>query len=97
MTELPSGWASTTLGEIAPLRYGKSLTEALRTGTGPVLVYGSSGLIGKHDIPLIEHETVVVGRKGTVGAVYHVTEPSWVIDTAYFVEDSDNLNWRYIY
>jgi type I restriction enzyme S subunit len=97
MSELPTGWAKTTLGELAPLKYGKALGEKDRASDGPVPVFGSSGLIGQHDRALTTAETLIVGRKGNVGHVYHSSHPCWVIDTAYFVDGFQWLNWRFLY
>jgi type I restriction enzyme, S subunit len=75
-----------TLGELLPLKYGKSLPAAVRDASGSVPVFGSSGLVGKHSSALTTGPTIVVGRKGNVGAVHFSAVPCWPIDTAYFVE-----------
>lgn len=75
-----------TLGELLPLKYGKSLPAALRDATGSVPVFGSSGVVGQHSSALTGGPTIIVGRKGNVGAVHFSAVPCWPIDTAYFVE-----------
>ena len=75
-----------TLGELLPLKYGKSLPAALRDATGSVPVFGSSGVVGHHSSALTGGPTIIVGRKGNVGAVHFSAVPCWPIDTAYFVE-----------
>jgi type I restriction enzyme, S subunit len=97
MSELPRGWAEATLGEIAPLTYGKALVEKSRDIEGKVPVLGSSGRIGLHSQALTDRETVIIGRKGNVGAVFHCAEPCWVIDTAYFVDTAQWFNWRFLF
>ena len=57
-----------SVGEFSPFLYGKGLPEVTREGSGNVPVYGSNGIIGKHSRALTEDATVVIGRKGTVGA-----------------------------
>jgi type I restriction enzyme, S subunit len=89
---VPSGWASTTLSEILPLTYGKSLVKKTRTPDGSVPVYGSSGVIGQHGEALTSRPALIVGRKGNVGAVYYSALPCWVIDTAYFSEGYGLVN-----
>ncbi len=75
-----------TLGELLPLKYGKSLPAATRDASGSVPVFGSSGIVGQHSSALTTGPTIIVGRKGNVGAVHFSAVPCWPIDTAYFVE-----------
>ena len=60
-------WQEVELGEFAPFNYGKGLRQKDRDGLGDVPVYGSNGVVGRHDVPLTEGPAVIVGRKGTVG------------------------------
>lgn len=89
---LPPNWAKARLGDVLPLRYGKGLTEKHRDASGPVPVYGSSGLLGYHSAALTTRATLVVGRKGSVGEVHYSAVPCWPIDTTYFVEETESLN-----
>ena len=45
----------------------------------------SNGVVGFHDDAFVREPTVIVGRKGSVGAVHLVSGPSFPIDTTYFV------------
>src|SRR5687768_12354391 len=95
---LPQGWAKAKLGEVLPLTYGKSLTEKDRDSSGHVPVYGSSGQVGLHTESLTKNPTLIVGRKGTVGAVYYSPVPCWAIDTTYYFEiDDEYTNLLYFY
>lgn len=88
-------WQRGKLGDLLPLRYGKSLPEKSRDSSGPVPVFGSSGQVGQHSQPLTSGPTLIVGRKGTVGAVYLSPEPCWPIDTVYFSEAEKGQNLKY--
>lgn len=72
------------LGEVIELAYGASLPKRARRD-GDVPVYGSNGVTGWHDTPLVHEPTIIVGRKGSAGAVHFVDRPSFPIDTTYFV------------
>ena len=72
------------VGDILKLAYGRALPKRDRAD-GAVPVYGSGGLIGWHNKALIEQSTVIVGRKGTVGSVFFASQPSYPIDTTYWV------------
>ena len=93
--ELPAGWARTKFGEIYELAYGKSLTKGVRNTNGKYPVYGSNGIVGYHDIFLVEGPALVVGRKGAAGVVTLSTKPCWPIDTTYYVRDSGHVDIRF--
>jgi len=72
------------LGELADLRYGKALPASRRV-PGPVPVYGSGGVIGTHDRGLAAGPGIIIGRKGTAGAVYWSQRDFFPIDTVFYV------------
>jgi type I restriction enzyme S subunit len=80
---LPDGWRWERLGNVLPLSYGRALKATERLG-GDVPVYGSAGITGFHNEALCEEPALIVGRKGSAGAVYHSACPFYAIDTAYF-------------
>jgi type I restriction enzyme S subunit len=94
---LPEGWTRTNLGDVFPLIYGKGLPKRSREESGSVPVYGSNGIVGYHSEALTRDETVVVGRKGTVGAVHHSPIPCWPIDTTYFLDNKRGNSLRFCY
>jgi type I restriction enzyme, S subunit len=81
----PSGWIWTNLGNFLEFAYGKSLPEKARSGKG-FPVFGSNGIVGYHDSPLTRGETLIIGRKGSVGEVNYSPEPCFPIDTTYYIE-----------
>ncbi|MBU1208084.1 MAG: restriction endonuclease subunit S [Proteobacteria bacterium] len=93
--ELPEGWVYPKLGEILNVNYGKGLKEATRA-PGDIPVYGSNGVVGQHSIPFTQGATIIIGRKGTVGAVHFSNSPCWPIDTTYFIDDFHGLNPKYL-
>ena len=92
-----NGWIETDVASFAPFVYGKSLPEDRRSLHGQVPVYGSNGVIGFHDTPLVSNPTVVIGRKGTVGAVHFCKSGCWPIDTTFYFTDTDLESTRYAY
>lgn len=88
-------WQHASLGKLLPLKYGKSLPAQLRDPNGTHPVYGSSGMVGTHSAALTNGPTLIVGRKGNVGAIHYSAVPCWPIDTAYFVEAPAGHNLRY--
>lgn len=82
---VPVGWERKTLGEVAPLNYGKGLRQGERI-PGPFPVYGSSGIVGTHVNALVPGPTIIVGRKGNVGSVFWSFNDCYPIDTVYYIE-----------
>jgi type I restriction enzyme, S subunit len=94
VSDLPNGWVSTHLGELLTLKYGKALPDRFRSGAG-FPVYGSNGEVGLHETPLTAGETIIVGRKGSVGEVHYSSRPCSPIDTTYYVDDFSGSPARY--
>lgn len=86
-------WIETTIGEYCPFIYGKSLSESKRQ-KGNIPVYGSNGIVGFHDKSLVEYPGIIIGRKGSVGAIHLSEEPFWAIDTSFYIY-STNLDELY--
>jgi type I restriction enzyme S subunit len=91
---IPEGWAVKRLGEILELNYGKALKQETRRG-GDVPVYGSSGVVGYHDLPLVNGPGIVVGRKGNVGSIFWSDVDFYPIDTVYFVTSKMPLRFLF--
>jgi len=85
------------LGEVCKFVYGEALKEENRR-SGEVSVYGSNGVVGRHDRPLTKGATIVIGRKGSIGEVNWSNGPCFPIDTTYYVEKTErpcDLRWLY--
>ena len=80
----PDGWACVPLGERIDLEYGSGLRGEDRE-RGDVDVYGSNGVVGSHSHALVDGPGILVGRKGTVGAIHYASGSFWPIDTVYYV------------
>jgi len=91
-----STWKTVKLGEVCELVYGNSLTKQNRVN-GNVPVFGSNGQIGTHNISITEGNTIIIGRKGSIGEVHYSKSPCWVIDTAYYVKIKCNINTEFLY
>jgi type I restriction enzyme S subunit len=93
--DLPEGWATRSVGQVLDARYGKALPQKARRG-GPTAVYGSNGPVGTHDQAITSAPVIVLGRKGSVGAVNYSDEPVWPIDTTYFIDDFTAFEPRFL-
>ncbi|WP_391487981.1 restriction endonuclease subunit S [Leclercia tamurae] len=94
--EIPEGWSSQRLSNIATLHYGKALKKTERI-EGPYPVYGSGGITGSHISYLVEGPSIIVGRKGSIGTLYWEDEKFHPIDTVYYVSNKDGVPLSYLY
>ncbi|WPB91175.1 restriction endonuclease subunit S [Streptomyces malaysiensis] len=79
------------LGEVADLIYGKALPASQRRN-GVTPVFGCTGQVGWHDVPLTATGCPVVGRKGAnAGHVSWMSNPGWVIDTAFYAKPVSSM------
>ncbi|GAA4157938.1 hypothetical protein GCM10022286_10180 [Gryllotalpicola daejeonensis] len=90
-------WLKTTIGDVLPFKYGRGLPERERSGSGQFRVVGSGGVAGSHSFALTSGPSVVIGRKGSIGAVYYFAEPVWPIDTTFYVQGSASVDARFAY
>jgi type I restriction enzyme S subunit len=94
--KIPAGWEVATLGDLAEFNYGKGLKNDIRTGIGyPVI--GSNGVIGYHSDFLVDGPGLVVGRKGTIGAVTFLHENFYPIDTTYYIKSKKDIKLYFLY
>jgi len=95
--KIPVDWEVTSLGNIAYFEYGASL-PGKKPMEGNVPVYGSGGFVGYHSKALVDGPGVIVGRKGTVGAVNWADKNFWPTDTTYYVstkQSREDLKWLF--
>lgn len=92
-------WPMVKLRKLVVANYGKALKKEVRDENGDIEVFGSAGLVGFHNESLFEQQTIVIGRKGSVGKVIWAPKGGWVIDTAYYLTVKENvvLDWRYLF
>lgn len=96
--ELTGAWSMVELGEVCTFEYGKPLKEENRKG-GEYPVFGSNGIIGYHNEYLVEGPFIIVGRKGTAGAVVYSEKNGFPIDTTFYVGilDKNRVDAKFLY
>lgn len=94
---VPDIWKLETLGSQIKLAYGSGLTEGKRSGDG-YPVCGSNGVVGYHNKYLVEGPGIIVGRKGSIGAINWLDANFHPIDTTYYVQTkSPGISLRWLY
>jgi type I restriction enzyme S subunit len=94
--ELPDRWTTVEIEKTLDVEYGEGLPKRERKG-GDVPVYGSSGITGYHSTHLINEPGIVIGRKGSAGAVSLAKEPFWPIDTTYYVTPPSEFDINFLF
>lgn len=94
---IPKNWVWCRLGDVITMIYGNSLTVAQCKENGKYPVYGSNGVVGQYDEYLTDKRAIIIGRKGSAGALNICTTPSWTTDVAYYVEENEYLNFDFIF
>lgn len=89
---VPRGWRVGKVEELMELAYGKALKATDRIAGG-IPVYGSGGITGFHNVPLVTEPSLIVGRKGTVGSLYWEDRPFFPIDTVFYVRTGKPLTF----
>ena len=90
------GWFSAPIGKLIEANYGKGMKSSERLKRGPVPIFGSNGIVGYCETPLTERPSIIIGRKGSAGALNYCNGPSWTTDVAYFVTAPDYFDLRYL-
>lgn len=94
MQQLPTGWSRHKLGDLIELKYGIALPQKNRTNDGSP-VFGSNGKIGEHTPALTDGETLIIGRKGSIGEVHYSPVGCTPIDTTYYIDNVHEKTFRY--
>jgi type I restriction enzyme S subunit len=81
---------------VLTLQRGFDITKAAqRPGTIPVV--SSGGISSYHSVASAHGPGVVIGRKGTLGKVFYVTDDYWPHDTTLWVKDFKGNEPRFVY
>lgn len=84
----PNGVKYRALGDVLQIKNGKD-HKALADGDIPV--YGSGGIMRYADTAAAEGPSVLIPRKGSLGNIFYVEGPFWVVDTIFRTEIDTSL------
>lgn len=94
---IPEEWEVVKFNKYVKFIYGAGLIKNKRIH-GNYPVYGSNGIVGYHNEFLVKGPGVIIGRKGTIGAINWSEVSFWPIDTTYYVEaDNKKINLRWFF
>lgn len=91
----PAGVEFKALGEVLRIKHGKD-HKAL--GDGDIPVYGSGGIMRYADTAAAVGPSVLIPRKGSLGNLFYVEGPFWVVDTIFRTEiDTSQIEPKFVY
>src|SRR5690606_22286614 len=79
----PEGVELKPLGEVLRIKSGK---DHKPLGDGDIPVYGSGGIMRYADTAAAVGPSVLIPRKGSLGNLFYVEGPFWVVDTIFRTE-----------
>ncbi|WP_130940232.1 restriction endonuclease subunit S [Klebsiella variicola] len=96
--DLPVGWEWVRFGSIYEMEYGNNLPQEKRSNSGEYNVYGSNGIVGTHNEACIKSPCIVIGRKGSAGALNLSDQAAcWVTDVAYSTIPPSAMNLEFVF
>lgn len=96
--EIPEHWEIGKLKRWLNVRNGREIgKEVEETSAVSYPVYGSGGIFKWTNDYLFEGESVLFGRKGTIGEPLYVQGRFWTVDTMYFTEYEKESLPKYFY
>lgn len=91
----PEGVSFKTLGEVLRIKNGR---DHKSLGDGDIPVYGSGGIMRYVDTAAAEGPSVLIPRKGSLGNIFYVEGPFWVVDTIFRTEiDTALVEPKFVY
>lgn len=96
--EIPEHWDITPLKRFVKLNNGKEITiEVEKDDENAIGVYGSGGLFKYTNEYLFKGESVLFGRKGTLGKPIYLNDVFWTVDTMYYLSFTPLMYPKYCY
>jgi type I restriction enzyme S subunit len=93
----PDEWDTGALGDFLVLNYGKAIPKEDRSADGIYPVYGANGVLGRTDKLLVSEPAIIIGRKGSAGAINLVPAEFWPSDVTYYVVAGERFDIKFLY
>ncbi|WP_425342197.1 restriction endonuclease subunit S [Jeotgalicoccus aerolatus] len=91
---IPSRWGLNQIKTVAKVMNGKEI----ETDGGHIPVFGSGGVFKYTNTKLYDKESVLFGRKGTIGKPLIINQPFWTVDTMFYTHIFENRAFpRWLY
>lgn len=88
--EIPCGWSTSSLGDSIHWIHGKTWAKELRVSASDITSLGSNGVMGFSTEAMGKDRIIVMGNRGSCGALNFFNGKYWVTNNAYFLRQSDH-------
>lgn len=96
--EVPEHWELVKLKRFISVMNGKEIDVEKEIGDLDAIdVFGSGGVFKKTDKFIFEGESVLFGRKGTIGKPIYVNQAFWTVDTMYYTKFYEDAFPKWFY
>ncbi len=89
-------WKVERFENIVKFQRGFDLPVQERNQVGNINVFGSNGILSRHDIAKVKAPGIITGRSGTLGSVFYTFEDYWPLNTTLFSVDTHGNNVIYL-
>lgn len=90
------GWEMVEFEDILSLKRGYDLSMSNRNLDGNIDVYGSNGILSKHDSYKVDSPIIITGRSGTIGKVFISNDKCWPLNTTLYSYKTNENNIIYL-
>ena len=87
---------TTDFVNVVMMQRGFDLPVQERNQNGQIPVYGSNGVLDRHDNSKVQGGGVITGRSGTIGKVFYTEGDYWPLNTALFSVNTHGNNVIYL-
>lgn len=87
---------TTAFINVVKLQRGYDLPVQDRQRDGSIPVYGSNGVLDRHNVAKVRGGGVITGRSGTIGQVFYCESDYWPLNTSLFSVDTHGNNIIYL-
>lgn len=95
---MPTTWERVALKRLTVVTNGREIKTEVSNNKDSIPVYGTGKKPFKYtDVPLLDGEYIIFGRKGTIGEPYRLNDRFWIVDTAYAAKNTQYSNLNYLY
>lgn len=88
-------WKKVKIEEVFELQRGFDLPSQDRIA-GDIVIYGSNGSSGFHNVSSVSGPGVITGRSGTIGKVFYSENDYWPLNTSLYVKNFKGNNPEYV-
>ena len=89
-------WQKLRLKDLVSINYGKS-PKGIEDEAGKYQIVGTGGITGKTNSYIVDKETLIIGRKGTIDRPQYLNDKCWPIDTTFYCVPKVKVSMKWLF